>query len=527
MIAAPTSLDTRGLAGGFLATAPGQRLAGLLLDHARARRWFRSKARPVRGARIADLIALDGPSLERAAQVVVLLEITYDGGDPERDLYVLPLARVDMQAVEALQAEAPHAIVAALDAAAGGGALVDGLATGQAAAGLLAVVREGRTLRGQAGELAGEAGPLFAEVAGAPPLPVTVPRGEQTNSTLVFGNRVLLKIYRQLSGGVNPELEMGRYLTDHCRPPCTPRVLGALEYRAADGTRCGLGIAHEYVPNDGDAWTLALREARAYLEGPAVPPATVGRLAAGAATLGRRTGQLHLALAGGTDPAFAPEPLSPADRVALVARASAMLDENLGSLQSLRDRLPVAARTVADRLLGRSGREAIAALLAHFRGGQSAPSKTRIHGDLHLGQVLVRGDDFMIIDFEGEPARPLPERRARSSPLRDVMGMARSFDYAPQAVMRDPSFPGPRPAREPAARRWTQQMTAAYLRGYLATVTGAPFIPPERDELGVLLTFYELEKVIYELGYEANNRPDWVEIPLRGLAALAGLEPSG
>jgi maltose alpha-D-glucosyltransferase/alpha-amylase len=161
--------------------------------------------------------------------------------------------------------------------------------------------------------------------------------------------------------------------------------------------------------------------------------------------------------------------------------------------------------------------------------------KTRTHGDLHLGQVLAvaRGDgggaddddavdDFVIIDFEGEPARPLHERRAKGSPLRDVMGMVRSFDYAPEAALRRLGADGA--ARAGWGRLWTHQVTASYLGAYFQTTGAAPFVPRDRGELARLLTYYELEKVVYEIVYELNNRPDWLDIPLRGLLAVAGLE---
>jgi trehalose synthase-fused probable maltokinase len=465
------------------------RLAARLGEDVRGRRWFRAKARPLRGARVADLVPLEG-------SVLVVLEIAYQTGDP--DFYAVPL---DAAGVEGL---------------------------GEAAPALLAIARDGRTVRGETGEVRGEGSPLFGEIATGP-LEPKGPRGEQTNSTVSFGDRVLLKLYRQLDAGENPELEVGRFLTRHCRPPCAPRVLGALFYQAAGGESRSLGIVHELVPNDGDAWTLALAEVRAHLQGAAgEPPADDGDLLARAlapaspegrfATLGRRTGELHRALGHGHgEPAFIPEPLTAADRRALVARARAMLADNLAALAAIRDRMPAAARPLAARLL--AGRPVLEGLLGRLAEGDFPLLKIRTHGDLHLGQVLVRGDDFMIIDFEGEPARPLAERRARSSPLRDVMGMVRSFDYAAAEAAR--TFPG----RQPWAARWAGEAAADYLGGYLRAVDGAPFIPRGRDELGVLCTFFQLEKAIYEVGYEANNRPDWVEIPLRGLLALARLWP--
>jgi len=191
------------------------------------------------------------------------------------------------------------------------------------------------------------------------------------------------------------------------------------------------------------------------------------------------------------------------------------------------------ASGLADRLLAPPGRAAIERMLTEFRDLPLETVKTRTHGDLHLGQVLAVSraqpnapgdgavDDFVIIDFEGEPARPLYERRAKGSPLRDVMGMVRSFDYAPEAALRGGAAPT---ADRALARGWTRQVTDAYLRAYLQAVADAPFIPRDRAQLQRLLRYYELEKVVYEVGYELNNRPDWLEIPLRGLLAVAGLE---
>jgi maltose alpha-D-glucosyltransferase/alpha-amylase len=525
------------------------RLARLLLDYARVRRWFRAKARGVRGAEVTDLFWLDGGAPDGPAIAVAILAISYEGGDPDRDLYLIPLCIGDSAMTAALRAEMSHAVVAPLESVAGCTLLVDALATGQAGKGLLALMRDGRPLRGEAsdlhlsGELRAEATPLFAEVAGAAPLTVVVSRSEQTNSTLLFGERLLLKIYRQLGAGENPELEMGRFLSTHCRPPCVPRVLAGIEYKRGDGVTHSMGIAHEYLHNDGDAWALALRQVENYFDvvsgaeafakddsglealiaramGPgAAETGTAGDFVRSAEVLGRRTGELHLALAGESrDPAFVPEPLSAADRGALVGRARSMLDENLVALRAMREKLSAESGALADHILDPSTLRAIATHFSRFQEGTGTVLKTRTHGDLHLGQVLVCADDFVIIDFEGEPARPLAERRSKSSPLRDVMSMLRSFDYAPEAVLRAPSKRAPR--REPWARLWTRNVSAAYLRAYLGTVGEAPFIPRSREELVTFLTFYQLEKVIYEIGYEVNNRPDWVAIPLRGLAGL-------
>jgi len=535
----------------LLQPAARSRLASLLLEYVLPRRWFRAKSRTPRGAQIADLIPLDGPRGADgvgapAANWLALLAITYDAG--AGDFYVIPLAKVDRARADVLRRTTPHAIIApvACDGdAADEAAMVDGLATGQAAHGLLDVILADREIRGLHGSLRGKAFPEASargRAVSSERLAVTVPKVEQTNSTLVFEDHLLIKIYRQVTAGPNPELEVGRFLTTHCDPPCAPRVLGALSYETPAGEVWNVGIAHEYLPNDGDAWSLAMRELRAYFDrasdaiagGDTSPPARrtaiaalIGRFYTLAQTLGRRTGQLHLALAGGAegngDTLFAPEPLTPADRLAMVERAATMLQEALLALEKTTDTLGPEAHAIADSLRpNMNARACLTALLLRCLQHPLSVVKTRIHGDLHLGQVLSRGDDFVIIDFEGEPTRPLEERRAKTSPLRDVTAMARSFDYAAEAVLREVAAgPERRRTLEPWAALWTREVTGAYLSAYLATVKAASFIPERTEDLKLLMTFHELEKVIYELAYEINNRPDWIEIPLRGLARLA------
>jgi trehalose synthase-fused probable maltokinase len=507
-------------------------LADALWSYARPRRWFRAKTRSVRQARVVDLVPLSGASLSTARSVLALLELEYDAG--ESDWYAIPLAHVGAAAARTLRKETPHAIVAHLGdgSAADAEALVDGLATGQAAGDLFDLARAGRACVGEAGRVRGEARAAFGELGDALWSP-TLSRGEQTNSTIAFEEKALLKIYRRLTAGPNPELEMGLFLSAQPRPPRTPRILGALSYRG-EGEARSLGIVHEFLPNDGDAWSLTLRELRDYFARAArTAPAAgggaapLGRFRDLAATLGIRTAEMHLALgrAGIDEPAFAPEPLSTADRQAAVARVRSMLEENLSALSRQLPGLTAGARASAERLLSPATGERlrIEALLSRFQEAPIAVLKTRIHGDLHLGQVLVRGDDFVIIDFEGEPARPLAERRSKASPLRDVMGMARSFSYAPEAVLRESPEPDAerRRARAVWAAAWTRDVNAVFRASYLAAATDAPFIPRDAGQLSLMLAFHELERVVYEVGYEINNRPDWVEIPLGGLVTLA------
>jgi len=515
----------------FEAEARGA-LADALQRYLQMRRWFRAKTRVVRRARVVDLVPLSGASPAAATSVLALLELEYEAGGV--DWYALPLARVAPSAIRALADGAPQALIALLGHGSGAEGLVDGLLTGHAAGDLFVLARTGRVAIGEAGQVRGRPEPPLAEL-GAGILTPRVSPGEQTNSTIVFGDRALMKIYRQLTVGPNPELEMGLFLSAQPHPPPTPRVLGALSYEGAGEPPRSLGIVHQFLVNDGDAWSMTLRELRDYFVrvaqapggDPAAPP--IGRFGALAETMGRRTGELHLALGrpGIAEPDFQPEPLTEIDRAAAVARVRAMLDESLAALGRRMETLADGSRGLVERLLSPLGHERrrIEDLLARFGSQPIAAQKTRIHGDLHLGQILVRGDDFVIIDFEGEPTRGLEERRGKSSPLRDVVGMARSFSYAPEAVLRESLPLGADAQRDRIGwgEAWTRQVAARYRAGYLATVAGAPFLPPPGGpQLALMLAFHELERVIYEIGYEINNRPDWIDIPLRGLARLVG-----
>ncbi|MEA2700308.1 MAG: maltose alpha-D-glucosyltransferase / alpha-amylase [Myxococcales bacterium] len=530
-------------------------LADALLAYVRPRRWFRAKSRKPRAVRIADAIPLDAANRSATRAALVMLAIDYQEG--ESDAYVIPLLYAAADQARDLAGAAPEAVIAWLD---GAGVLLDGLVTGQLAATLLTFIRDGQIAAGRAGELKGEAYPGLSEIIGAAPLPAKASATEQSNSNVVLGERVLLKTYRQVTAGLNPELELGRFLTAHPRRPPTPRVLGSLHYRDHQGAQSSIAIVHEYLRNDGDAWSVTLQELRRAFDLVLAAPAqaqsgpaaerlawSVGR----SQTLGQRTAEIHIALFdaaatnGVADPAIAPEPLTEPDRSAAVARVQAMWQRVVGLLPQHLAALPPPLRQDVQRLLDPASAERarLTGLLDLFKQENFAVMKTRIHGDLHLGQVLCRGDNFIIIDFEGEPGRPLSERRAKASPLRDVVGMLRSFDYAPEAVLRERAAPGasaqPSPALQQFVVAWKQAVSAGFLRAYLDRVQGAPFLPARPpapsapraqtapEQLSLMLRFYELERVIYEVDYEMNNRPDWIDIPLRGLVALATSKGSG
>jgi maltose alpha-D-glucosyltransferase/alpha-amylase len=245
-----------------------------------------------------------------------------------------------------------------------------------------------------------------------------------------------------------------------------------------------------------------------------------GRYFALARQLGTRTGEVHNLFAeGASDAAFSREPFSPQHQQSIYQWSHIRLARLFETLRRISPRLPVDAQQLVAALLPAEKR--IDDLLQRVVGRRFEADRIRGHGDLHLGQVLFTGDDFVLIDFEGEPARPSSERRYKRSGLRDVMGMIRSFNYATEAVLRGGRVrPEDRAVLEPWATAWTQWVSAVYLGAYLQTVSGRRLVPKDDKLTDLLLEFYELEKVIYEVEYELGSRPDWVRIPLAGLAGI-------
>ena len=352
-----------------------------------------------------------------------------------------------------------------------------------------------------------------------------VPRlagAEQSNTSLIFGDRAIMKLYRRLEPGQHPDAEIGRFLTTRAHFAHTPELLATARFESSGELEVA-AMVQRFLSGSRDAWSVALERGRAAFEAEA--PAGIPFVVE-AETLGSVTRALHLALASDErDPAFAPEPATERDvaewanAVRLATdRALALLERNRAN----RNLSPDIAGEV-DSLLER--RDVVEGLVDGWITliGGDAGRRIRHHGDYHLGQVLHTPDsDFMVIDFEGEPARPLADRRAKHSALRDVAGMLRSFAYAAAtcaAASRSALGDAEATTR---AQRWERELREAFLRGYLPEGREHPsFLPASRARLDVLLQLFEAEKVFYELAYELNNRPTWVGIPLGGILAMA------
>jgi maltose alpha-D-glucosyltransferase/alpha-amylase len=326
-----------------------------------------------------------------------------------------------------------------------------------------------------------------------------------------------------------------------------PPYAGALTYAPQTGETSSLGLLQGLVPNQGDVWSWTLEDLDRYYETCSlslfVPPHETGQTGSmaeaaaaesalardhvglyldAAATLGRRTAELHLALAGPTsNPEFAPEPLTSADLQQLAATFSEHVSRVLDALRGSLLDLPDALVEQAGRALAR--RQAFGATFRRLEALTDGGQRTRIHGDYHLGQVLRVKNDFLILDFEGEPQRSLAERRAKHSPLKDVAGMLRSFSYAAWVGLQQFTRRGHESAMrlEPWARLWEQSVSAAFLRAYLEVAAKDNLLPREPAAVESILQAYVLEKAFYEVLYELNHRPAWVWIPLRSLLTLS------
>ena len=360
---------------------------------------------------------------------------------------------------------------------------------------------------------------------------------EQSNSSVLVGDQAVVKLFRRLTRGEHPELEIARFLTEVAGFANTPPLLGAVEHIAEDGTPTALAVAQGFVRNQGDGWSSTLdalvrnlEDVRLGVDPEVGEPADndhFGIHLAMMATLGQRTAELHCALSRRSgDPAFDPEPVTADDLAAWSAAARRQADAAFAGLSCALDRLHPAQREEAERLLARRG--AVMEWLAGLTDRPVTAMKTRIHGDYHLGQVLRVKNDWFIIDFEGEPAKTLEERRAKHNPLRDVAGMLRSFNYATWTALFRLDETGEEGAAGPmmeAARDWERRSSQAFLDAYRAAIGGCPGWPEDEEAGRRLLSLFLMEKALYEIAYEAANRPGWIRVPVRGVLGLLDEAP--
>ena len=534
-----------------LRRAVAEQLAAYLLKQ----RWFGGKARQIRSTELIDLVPVQaGP----AEAFVLLARVEYDGGPG--DTYVLPLISSSVSGDQSGDQSADGSALLNIrrqDGDIRDFVLTDALQSGQFLSALLDAIEAKLTFTGTRGGIRAASTDVFQDIraGSSDALRPRVLKGEQSNSSIAYGDRFILKLFRRVEEGVNPDLEIGRFLTEETRFANVAPVAGSLEYRAEGGGPITLGILQRFVPNEGDAWRFTLKSLETFWEqaakhssspqaitqatanpvaayDSALPPLAselIGPYLEKVELLGKRTAQLHLALASDpADPAFAPEAFTSSFQREVANAARELAVRNLALLRQKVDDLPPGASSLARQVLGRE-----TGILEKFDALASVPAggaRIRIHGDYHLGQVLYTGSDFVIIDFEGEPARPLAERRAKRSALQDVASMVRSFHYAAFAHLLGAACDSATSVvnaamdrmENPAAwaENWYAWAASRFLASYFDVAQSGSFLPPSREEISAVLQMHLLEKAVYELGYELNNRPSWAGIPLAGISQL-------
>jgi maltose alpha-D-glucosyltransferase / alpha-amylase len=513
----------------------------VLPSYLKRSRWFGGKAKQLKEVSIVEAVRLASGDAYRLA-IVRLVYV-----DSPMEVYAVPLAC----AFDGADGPSQTVLDAALARVRSGertGVLFDATADAGFATLLLDLIGRRRRLPTAGGRLVATPTRALKALRGdGSGLDPSVLKGEQSNTSIVYGDRLILKLFRRLEEGINPDLEVGRFLTERVAFQHTPDVAGVLSIERPNAPPATLGILRAFVPNQGDVWRYTLSTLPSYFERALVnPPAASGSPASLVALahaevpadarhliggymptvilLGQRTAEFHRALAARTDdPDFAPESFSVLYQRSLYQGMRARARQTLSLLRARLRTLPAAARAAANEVLGLEA--ALDRRLRAIITQKLSASRIRTHGDYHLGQVLYTGKDFIIIDFEGEPARSVSERRIKRSPLRDVAGMLRSFHYAIYTAWSDPSVgavvrPEDRQRLEPAAQLWYQWVSATFLNAYLSAISAGGLLPRTEAELALMLDVYMLDKALYEVVYELNNRPQWVLVPLRGILDL-------
>jgi maltose alpha-D-glucosyltransferase / alpha-amylase len=532
------NLLSHGIEG--LLSPPGlSLLQQLLTTYLPHQRWFGAKSRSIKTVAVLDSAELLGLSV-----VLVLLQLTYD--DDTTGVYQLALTITTGEEAETIRAADPSSIVATVTTSAGPAILHDAVAREDVRQAILQLIESNSEVHTRNGVLIGERSSAFVDARGTEPLPSRTGSAEQSNTSILYDAKLIMKLFRRLQPGENPDTEIGRFLTETAHFPRIAPFLGGITLKLRDSEPITIAMLQGLVENEGDGWQWTLDELSRYYESVATLPApqdvgtppvflpetetpsSAREHAAlsleAAALLGRRTAEMHLALATPTrNPAFLAESFTTADLVADADRIDAQLSLTLGALKRGMSQLAETNVDAAALLLSRR-----IELFARARAIASATpadagQRIRIHGDYHLGQVLRSRNDYVILDFEGEPARSLTQRRAKQSPLKDVAGMLRSFNYAAYAALNAFAQRRPDDAKnlEPWAILWQNAVSTEFLRAYQLTINETiPNLIPRPGQSQLLLDAYLLEKSLYELLYELDNRPAWVRIPLAGILTL-------
>ncbi|MCF8235857.1 MAG: maltose alpha-D-glucosyltransferase [Bacteroidales bacterium] len=516
-----------------------------LKAYVKSRRWYRDKGRKMNSLDIEDVF-----SFRQADKPVIhalLINCSYTTKSDMK--YFLPVGFAKGDLMYELKNDSPASVIAECNMNDEEGIIFDALYSDDFQHEILEHLHGKRKTKGKNGELQFLPGKKLRSFVKKTDLPLEARllKAEQSNTSIIYGDKVMLKLYRGLEEGLNPEIDVLEYLTEKRKFQSVPQFTGQIEYRNRNKEQISIGIFSEFVPHEKDAWSYTQSALEFYFSNilsrreelkkiPAcpnkldysyeeVPDEFTGLtdyfFLEMVELLGKRTGEMHKALAARSiDERFHPEGFSLLYQKSLYQSFRGLVKKVFPVVKTNRKKIPETTRGMVEELL--QSEKDVLGIFEKVKKGKIASMKTRIHGDYHLGQVLFTGKDFILIDFEGEPARTLSERHLKYCPLRDVAGMLRSFHYAVYTQFF--KFTESRPDSEELLRDWInpwyEVVSALFLHAYLKENSATGIIPDTEEDLKTLLHVYLMEKAVYELGYEINNRPGWTEIPVKGIQSL-------
>lgn len=511
----------------------------VLPDYLTTCRWYGGKARVIDDLMLQEIIPM--PTTDHSALFLVLSILFHDG---KSDQYFLPVTWISAPP------ENEKAVIAHMTTHAGEGYLIDAIYAPAFRMALYQGIMSDQTIDEGEGELRLSKSKALAHAPDAA-TNTRVLNADQSNSALIIDDAFFLKLYRKVDYELNPDLEITRFLTEETPFRHIPTYAGGIELHTDNHPVMVLGMMQEMVNNQGDAWPFILNLLEESFDGmvskgvvsqpaPTLPDRLYHRyvdlpdllrdslpqhVADNLYLLGQRSAEMHQALAMGKNDAFKPIPFDDAYRMSFFDALEQLVSKRLRLLKSTYEDLPAALQEQVSYFM--EHRNTILSCFRQFKSLKTHALRTRIHGDFHLGQVLYTGDNFIILDFEGEPESTLTARKIKHSPLKDIAGMVRSFHYALYAtIVFNARFQS---IKDEVSDGWRQAIYLAikgiYLHGYFETLGDHPILPETETEIRALLDLHTLEKAVYELGYELNGRPDWAIIPLKGIQYIVdGLE---
>ena len=512
----------------------------ILPEFLKVQRWFGSKSKKILKINITETIPIKN---QNSNSLILILKVTYTYGPEE--YYHLPLSFLEIDKAATILQEKPNLVLLQYQSSKGDGIIYDSVLDKDFHQTILQFVAKRRVIKTSEGKLKAYPGKYFKNIRRkiesfeqSNPL-----NTEQSNTSILYGHELIYKLFRKLDEGINPDLEIVKYITEKTDYKNIPSFAGAIEYQKKDGSLLTLGILYPFVQSEGNMWDYAQDYIIRYYERvlskitqiekyPVLPSSFFEKLEDDipeimleligapfiemAYQLGKRTAELHQALARPTqNPDFKPESYSLLYQRSLYQSIQSLVKRVFLTLNKNLNRCPENIKKDLEEVLSLES-----TIINHCKkilSKKIKAKKIRVHGDYHLGQVLYTGNDFYIIDFEGEPARPLGERRLKRSPLKDVAGMLRSFHYAAFAPLIQEKITGEYEDLEYWAKLWTYFVSKTFLVAYLKNIESSTIIPEDKEDISKLLSIYLLEKSVYEVGYEINNRPDWLAIPLKGI----------